>query len=68
MGIWKSVENILYKAVGDIEKKKKNIEDYKELYKRYDNDRLLREYRRSSGECRIACGMLLKERGYENLD
>lgn len=68
MSFWKNMEKFLYKQIEDVEKKKENIQSYKEQYKRFDDERLLREYKRSSGERRIACAMLLKERGYRNID
>lgn len=38
-------------------------ERYREIYERYDDDKLLRMYRGASGMKKIAIGSLLKERG-----
>ena len=43
--------------------RQQRIQDYKERLDGYDTDRLIREYKRASGEKLFAITMLLKERG-----
>lgn len=53
----------------DAQRKMERIERYKERYDRLDDETLMRKYKSaSSGEARMACGMLLKERGYGSQD
>ena len=40
------------------------IESYMEDYESYSDEELMREYRKRSGDRKIACGRLLKRRGY----
>lgn len=40
------------------------IDAYMDHYGSYSNEELLREYRRTSGDKKIACAKLLKNRGY----
>ena len=51
-GIEKSQEN------------KEQVEKYKAQYERYDDEQLKKKFLSSSGACKMACGLLLKERGY----
>jgi len=44
--------------------KMERIERYKEQYDRLDDKHLIRKYKSSTGEQKMACAMLLKERGY----
>ena len=44
--------------------KMERIERYKEQYDRLDDEHLIRKYKSSTGEQKMACAMLLKERGY----
>lgn len=51
------------------QKKMERIEQYKERYDGLDDQALMRKYKSaSSSEERMACGMLLKERGYGSQD
>lgn len=69
MGFWDGVKAV-GKFIGDaVEKRKQRIMETKERYSHYDDDYLLRKYRNTSdSDVRIACGMLLKERGYTSSD
>lgn len=42
---------------------REELQRYREIYDRYDDDSLLRKYRSTSGMRKIAIGSLLKERG-----
>lgn len=46
-----------------ISEKNQRIQEYKERLDFYDTDRLIRDYKHSSGDKRLAILMLLKERG-----
>ncbi len=46
------------------DEKVENIEKYKERYERLDDETLFRRWRSASGDEKIACEMLLKDRGY----
>lgn len=46
-----------------ISEKNQRIQEYKDKLDYYDTDRLIREYKHSSGDKRLAVMMLLKERG-----
>lgn len=68
MGFWDKLGEIagesLKSSVDEMKKKRARIERYKERYDSYDDHSLIEKYKSSSGEEKIACGMLLKERGY----
>lgn len=65
MGLWNGIKAIGKFLSDAAAKRQETIMKYKEQYDRYDDDRLIRKYRSStSGESKIACGMLLRERGY----
>ena len=57
------------KSVADSAKQKvERINMYKERYDTLDNAALIKKFKSSSGEQRMACIMLLRERGYgENM-
>lgn len=40
------------------------IDSYMDYYGSYSDEELMREYRRASGDKKIACAKLLKNRGY----
>lgn len=46
--------------------KMERIESYKARFESLDDRELMRKYKSTSGEQRMACAMLLKERGYGN--
>ena len=47
-----------------VQRKMEQIERYKEQYRGCSDEELVEKYRNSSGERKIACAKLLKERGY----
>ena len=59
MGIF----DILVKAAKE---RKEGIEELKESFDELDDEQLIRRYKSSSGNVKLACLMLLKERGYGN--
>lgn len=65
MGFWDGVKAV-GKFLGEAaEKRRQRIMDAKERYSRYDDEYLISKYRGTSdSNVRLACGMLLKERGY----
>ena len=46
--------------------KMERIESYKARFESLDDRERMRKYKSTSGEQRMACAMLLKERGYGN--
>ena len=64
MGFWETVGAAGVAAYKGLEAKGEKIRNYKEQFERYDDERLLRMSKSSSGDRRIAVLMLLKERGY----
>lgn len=48
---------------GDFRQKMERIERYKRRYGELDDERLIRKYKRSSGDEKWACASLMKERG-----
>lgn len=69
MGFWDGVKAV-GKFLGDAaEKRRQRIMDTKERYSRYDSEYLIGKYRNTSdNDVRLACGLLLKERGYNLSD
>lgn len=65
-----SFGNFLGKVVGNavksVNEKAERVEKLKKTYDRYDDKRLIEEYKRASGERKLAASILLKERGYGN--
>lgn len=51
-------------VISDMEKKMERMEYYKEKYDRLDDKELYRKMQSSSGDVKLACAALLKERGY----
>lgn len=47
-----------------LKEKSQEIQEYKRRYERYDDQHLKKIYHESSGNKKLAIGMLLKERGY----
>lgn len=71
MTFWNIVKGIGNYAVKTMQKKQEKAQDrqetiqrYKERFETYDDEKLLMMHRNSSGCIRIACGQILKERGY----
>ena len=71
MSFWDIVKGIGNYAVETMQKeqekaqsRQETIQRYKERFETYDDEKLLRMHRNSSGYIRIACGQILKERGY----
>ena len=46
--------------------KMQRVERYKAQFESLDDRELIRKYKTTSGEQKMACAMLLKERGYGN--
>lgn len=66
MGFGEFLGNIAKEAVDSLKERAEKIERYKESLDRYDDKRLIKEYKSSSGDRKLAAGLLLKERGYGN--
>lgn len=66
MGFLDTLGEFAGKAVSDMQKKMERIQQYKDMYECYDDRKLINEYKKSSGEKKMAITQLLKERGYGN--
>lgn len=66
MGFLNTIGKGLQFGAEQLKKNKAEVEDYKAQYERYDDRRLMEMFQSSSGSRKLACGLLLKERGYGN--
>ena len=66
MGIWDGIKKAGQMGAQAIQEKQANIERYKLRYERLDDESLIQKYKSSTGDARLACMLLLKERGYGN--
>lgn len=57
---------VVKNGIEDLNKKNEKIQYYKERNDRYDDKKLYDKYKTSHGEEKMACALLLKERGYGN--
>lgn len=63
MGILNGIVNKLSEMA---KARNQEIERYKRMYKDYDDERLIRRFKESSGNQKCAILQLLRERGYGN--
>lgn len=63
MGFLDILTKIAGEASGEFQQKMERIERYKRRYEELDDERLIRKYKRSSGDEKWACASLMKERG-----
>ena len=68
MSFWDGVKVVGNAILESVQNQQESIMHYKELCDRYDDERLLKQYKSSTGDRKIACGMLLRERGYGKSD
>ena len=66
MGFWDVMKDVGKDILNNVKEKQERILHYKEMFADYDDQSLFRKYKTSTGEMNIACGILLKERGYGN--
>lgn len=64
MGFKELLGSGLRSGYNAIKEKNEKILEYKSKLERYDDERLMKEFQRCSGEKRMACVFLLKDRGY----
>lgn len=67
-GLGKVAGEMAKGAVEDMQRKQRNIQRKKEYYDRYDDGELLRKYKNLTGDDKLACAMVLRERGYGKQD
>ena len=65
MGLLSGLGKIAGMAVDGGKNKVERINNYKDKFDQYDDDRLIRMFKSRSGDEKLAVAMLLKERGYE---
>lgn len=58
--------DVVKSGIEDVKKRNEKIQLYKDRYDRYDDRKLKDMYKTSHGEAKMACALLLKERGYSN--
>lgn len=63
MGFWDGVKKAGKLGYQALQEKQENIEHYKARYDRLDDQALYRKWKSSTGDARLACLFLLKERG-----
>lgn len=66
MGFFDVIKDIGKDILDSAKERQERILHYKEMFADYNDERLFRKYKSSTGEAKIACGLLLKERGYGN--
>lgn len=64
MSLLNILEKGLKAGIDKAQRDKEEVEKYKKAYDRYDDRRLMELFRSSSGARKMACGLLLRERGY----
>ena len=64
MSFWDGVKKVGNAAYKTMQENMEQIERYKEQYDSLDDEQLIKRYKSSSGDQKMACAMLLKERGY----
>lgn len=66
MSFWDVLKAIGGALLNQVEKKEASIERYKDKYSDLDQEELVKKYKSSSGDAKLAAGVLLKERGNRN--
>lgn len=61
---WDRLESIINDTHASMQEKMEIINRYKEEYDRFDDQKLIKKFKSSSGNQKTACRMILKERGY----
>lgn len=64
MSIWDGIKSVGGAVLGAMQEKQRKINELKERYDYLSDDQLIRKYKNSSGDVKIACAYLLRERGY----
>lgn len=64
MGFFDVLKDVGKGILDSAKERQEKILHYKEMFADYDDQSLFRKYKTSSGEMKLACGMLLRERGY----
>ncbi|PPK77517.1 hypothetical protein BXY41_11656 [Lacrimispora xylanisolvens] len=62
----KVVGSVAGAACDELQAKNERIQNYKDRHDRLDDESLINKTKSSHGDEKIACMMLLKERGYGN--
>ena len=66
MTFWDGVKKAGEMGYQAVQEKRERIEHYKERYDRLDDKALYQKWKTSTGDAKLACVFLLKERGYIN--
>lgn len=66
MGFFDVLKDAGKAILDNAKERQEKILHYKEMFADYDDQSLFRKYKSSTGEMKLACAMLLKERGYGN--
>lgn len=66
MNLWDVIIAIGSGLLKQADKQQKNIQKYEEKYKDLDHNELVRKYRGSTGDAKLATGLLLKKEMQKN--
>lgn len=66
MSFWDILKAFGSALLQQVEKKEASIERYEDKFRDLDHDKLVKKYRSSSGDAKLAAGKLLKERSNKN--
>ena len=64
MSLWDGLKKVGSAAYGSVAEQAREIQEYMDKYDCYDDERLQKLYRSSSGNKKIAIANLLRQRGY----
>jgi hypothetical protein len=66
MSFWDVLKAIGGALLNQVEKKEASIQRYEDKFSDLDHEELVKKYRSSSGDAKVAAGILLKERSNKN--
>ena len=65
MGLWGMIKELGGMMLEGMNAQQERVRSYKAKYENYSDDELIRRYKSASGEAKMACASLLRERGYD---
>jgi hypothetical protein len=63
MSIWDGIKSAGGAIVGSLQEKQRKINELKERYAYLSDEQLIRKYKNSTGDVKVACLYLIRERG-----
>lgn len=64
MSLWDVVKGVGNYAVKTMQDKQEKVLKYKDKYEMYDDEQLFKMYKTTTGDAKLACAWILRERGY----